>query len=241
MNHQNINDCEREKKNSKLHKDTLETTLDKLSRILNEKKTERKIISNEIDLLVEKENSYFQNKKVLNDMINLLQKYRINLDFRHSNSSIGEDKNENFNKLISIFKAIYDSSFLNIFDSYKNLASLKDSETILLESRNEIEKKKEEFEKSSVNSSEEPKNKSFKTFKKLIEHKFNIINEQNTMINCLINYFNSIPGDILNQFYQHYHCESKTDENQKSKCFVKSFFEINIGIKKDHRKKRRNL
>ncbi len=186
-------------KNMEIHNETLNMTLEKLIGILNEKTEQRNSISSQIEELAGKENLFFQNKKTLTDMKFLLEKYVLNPELDQNKFHSDLDKNYNFHELITYFKSVDQNCFLNIYERYKDHGSHKAPEGILKESKDEIEKLKNTFELTFQKSEEENKHCSFNTLKKLIFHKFKLIEEQNNLINCLINYFYCLPEDAILQ------------------------------------------
>lgn len=196
----------------------MDLTLEKLIGILDAKKSERNSISNKIEELVDKEILYFQNKKNLTDIINLLEKYGFNPEFQQNiNEKETIDKRDYFLELVSNFKKIEDNSFLNLYEKYSNQESYKAAEALLKESKNEIENLKSSLFQSS---GEDNKNRSFITIKKLIDHKFNMIEEQNYMINSLIYYFYCLPEEVISQLEKGEPEKLKIENKEK----IKSFF-----------------
>jgi len=194
-----------------LFKDTLVKTIDKLIGIYDEKKTERNIILNEIIKLVNQENLYYENKKILTDMINLLNDYGLKSDYseKMEQNMLLKEKQDSFYDLLLYLKSIEEKTFLNIYEKYNTCGSHKKSEYILNESRLNIEYIKNSFEKNYGNVNVELKKKAFIAGKKLIEHKLSLVEEQNNLINSIINLFNSMHKELITELE---HCGLKNLE-----------------------------
>ncbi len=165
--------------------------MENLIEINDSKKTERDLITVEIEKLVEQENSLFENKKVLIDMKLFLENYNYNNNYTdYSQNSFY------FFNLIGILKSIEENTFLSLEERYSQIDRFISTENILNESNTMIEKINEKYQYLFNSSSEDNLVNFYLIMKNIIEQKLTLVKEQNNLISYLNNLIYSIPYDI---------------------------------------------